>query len=277
LTARARLIAAAGAVLCLWAGSAGPAGAVLTTGDYRQAIDRVSQLTTAALTPRTGPDTRMYYLARGGAELSGLLALRLDRRGEFSARIKSLADGFKASLDQVRTRPGQLLAAVIYHYRQMAVLSQVSTTGLGRRRLEAYRAKMAAHIDGLLAKLKGSAALKVAVLGVCRMADVWAAALIKPADAAGRKTLEQEEAGVKTLVMDVHRLSAEDFIRRALQRAYGFVRLASISLDGSLQKSFDRMDQVRRRNPVGPGLDGAVRAYESLYQATRLLAAGMAK
>jgi hypothetical protein len=258
----------------LWAG---PAGAVLTTGDYRQAVDRVSQLTTAALTPRTGPDTRMYYLARGGGELSGLLALRLDRRGEFSARIKSLAEGFKASLDQVRSRPGQLLAAVIYHYRQMAVLSQVSATALGRRRLEAYRARMAAHIDHLLAKLKGPAALKVAVLGVCRMADVWAAALIKPADAAGRKTLEREEAGVKTLVMGIHRLDDGEFIRRALLKAYGFVRLASISLEGSLQKSFDRMDEIRRRNPVGPGPDGSVRAYESLYRATHLLATGMAK
>ncbi len=254
------------------------AGAVLTPGDYRHAVDLVARLTTSALTPRTTPQTRMYYLARAGGELAGLLALRLDRRGEFTARIRSLAGRFKADLDQVRTRQGQLLAAVVYHYRQLAVLSQVSTTALGRTRLETYRARMTDHIDRLLASgLKGAAALKVAVLGVCRMADVWAGALIKPSDAAKRRALELEEAAVKVLVMDIHRLSADDFVRRALLAAYRFVRLASTSLDPSLVPAFKRMDEVRRRNPVGPGPAGSVAAYQSVYEATHLLAAGMAR
>jgi hypothetical protein len=274
MTAWLRFGLAAAAAVVL---AARPAGAVLTTGDYRHAVDLVARLTTAALTPRTTPETRMYYLARAGAELAGLLALRLDRRGEFTTRIRSLAGRFAADREQVRTRQGQLLAAVVYHYRQLAVLAQVSTTALGRARLETYRAKMAAHIDRLLAGLKGEAALKVAALGVCRMADVWAAALIKPNDAAKRRALERDEAAVKALVMDIHRLAGDDFVRRALQAAYRFVRLASTSLDPSLIPAFDRMDEVRRRNPVGPGPAGAVQAYQSVYEATHLLAAGMAR
>jgi hypothetical protein len=117
----------------------------------------------------------------------------------------------------------------------------------------------------------------VAALGVCRMADVWAAALIKPGDAPRRKVLEREEAAVKGLVMDIHRLGAEDFVRRALLAAYHFVRLASTSLDPSLASDFARLDEVRRRNPAGPGPAGAVMAYQSVYDATHLLATGMAK
>lgn len=253
------------------------AGAVLDKRDYRHAVGLVSRLTTAALTPQATPDARLYYLARAGAELAGLLALRLDRRGEQAATVRGLSRSFRAGLNQVRTRPDQLLAAMVYHFRQMAVLAQVATTGLGRRRLEAYRAKMKDHIEGLLKKLQGPAALKVAALGVCRMADVWAAALIKPGQGDRRLALEQQEERVKALVMDIHRLAVDDFVHRAMLSAYRFIRLASLALDGSLLESFDRMELLRRKNPFGTGRPGAARAYQFVYQATYLLAVRMAR
>ncbi|MBU1742610.1 MAG: hypothetical protein KKC37_13795, partial [Proteobacteria bacterium] len=258
-------------------GAALSAGAVLDKRDYRHAVGLVARLTTAALTPRAAPDARLYYLARASAELAGLLALRLDRRGEQASTIRGSSRSFSADLKQVRTRPGQLLAAVVYHFRQMAVLAQVATTALGRRRLEAYRAKMRGHLEGLLKKLEGPAALKVAALGVCRMADVWAAALIKPGQGDRRLDLEQEEARVKTLVMDIHRLSADEFVHRAMLSAYRFIRLASLALDGSLAESFDRMELLRRKNPFGPGRQGAVKAYQFVYRAIYLLAVRMAQ
>ena len=253
--------------------SISPAHGALKKKTYLAAVDLVDRTVDKAFSDHKRATARLYYLGAASAELCGLMALRLDQDGAAAKGAGRTVKRITALGSAAKNMDEQLVAAMIRHFSFLDLLARVAASRLKDKRLEAHRARMQKHITSLMARVKGDTRLKLAALGVCKMADVWAAAVIRPEL---RDSLRREEEAVRRLVLDIDRRRRSSFLAAALWSAYRFVRLAGLSLDQSLGPLLKRLDNERYVKRSGRRLPGTVRAYLWVYRATYIIARGLA-